>query len=78
MTKALNTKDIIGTILLHIPIGFFIVACLLVHWSLVLVSSAYFLAYEIVEFIKIGDKAYPEIAGSMIGIGIASAIMYLL
>jgi len=79
----------LGLILMHIPVGLTAMACLLVHWMVTLVMAVGFLTYEVVEMVvflvdehhqprELLDRAYPEIAGFLIGVGIGAAVIWLL
>lgn len=83
------SKHELGLILMHIPVGLGAMACLLVHWMVTLVIATGFFTYEIVEMTvflldehhqprKILDRAYPEIAGFLIGVGIGAVIIWIL
>ena len=85
-------KRHLQSILIHIPIGLGIMATLLVHWIAALSLLLGFLTYEVIEMIvlildrwmnkkcllDVHDRAYPEIAGMLIGIGIGAMIIWVL
>lgn len=60
--------EYVGNVLIHMPIGWIIVA-LAAYSPLVGVSFAiYFLAYEYIEQLDLKDKAYQDLKGAMWGI----------
>jgi hypothetical protein len=77
---------------MHIPVGIGAMACFLIHWSVVVAMVLAFLTYEVVELIVSVierlisnqsvrwalDRAYPEIAGMMIGLGMGAAVVWVL
>ena len=86
------TTQYLRTILIHIPIGLGIVAALLVHWIVSFSILLGFLTYEIVELVvllfdrwqnkqqvcDVLNRAYPEIAGMLIGIGTGALTIWIL
>ena len=86
------TTQYLRTILIHIPIGLGAMTAFLVHWVATLSIIIGFLTYEVVEMVillldkwinekclrDVLDRAYPEIAGMMIGLGIGATVIWIL
>ena len=67
----------LNNVLLHIPLGMIVV--LISLWSGWLSLAFYygFIRYELKESKKIQDKGYPDIQGSLWGIGLLSIILLI-
>jgi hypothetical protein len=68
------TEDTVGNVLLHIPVGVITVIIAMLSPILALAFYYGFIKYELKESRIIHDKAYPDIQGSLWGIGIAAVI----
>ena len=60
----------VGNVLIHMPIGWLIVAsALLLPPHISVIIAVYFLCYEWIEQCDLKDKAYQDLKGAMWGIG---------
>ena len=74
------------SVCLHIPVGILTLAGLLLHPFVMLTIGAAFLVYEVVELFvlnvlapqELKDKAYPEIAGFIVGFVWGCVALYTL
>lgn len=73
-----STKDKILRALLHVPVGIFNVACLQVHWVIALIFFGGFMVYEVTEDWRLKDRAYIDIFGYLIGVGVGVAVYVFL
>jgi hypothetical protein len=81
----MNHKTLFS-VCLHIPVGILTIAGLLVHPFAMLIIGAAFMLYEITELFvinvlspkEIKDKAYPEIAGFIVGFVWGCIVLYTL
>ena len=70
--------DFQSRVLLHIPIGFIIVASCLAHWSITIALCYIFVRYEENEDVHEQDKAWKDYFGAIVGGVIASATILIL
>ena len=62
----------------HIPLGFLVCILCYAHWALAAIFAASFLVYELNEDLHLSDKAYRDIRGFLIGVGIGGITMIIL
>ena len=80
MNKSVWTvsKEDLGRVLLHLPLG--ILTCVLwyVHWSLAVIFAAGFILYEKEQDKYVEDQAWKDIRGWLWGIAITGVIVFVL
>lgn len=64
--------------ILHVPVGISIVGLSVVHWTLPLVFTTLFLAYELNEDAHTADQAWKDILGTLWGTALSGGILLLL
>ena len=72
------SKDELGKVLLHIPLG--LLVCLLGYtaWWLAVIFAVGFLVYEVDEGWHLHNGAFTDIKGWLWGIGIGGIILFIL
>lgn len=77
-TLVIISKNELGRVLLHLPLG--LLTCLLGYtcWWLALIFACGFLVYEVNEDWHISDQAWVDIKGFLWGIGIGGITMFIL
>jgi len=63
------SKDELGKVLLHIPLGLLVCLLCYVHWALALAFMISFLYYELNQDMHLSDEAFKDIKGFCWGLG---------
>ena len=72
------TRNDIIRALLHLPVGVVTVISVSTHWVIPLCFSLGFIVYELNEDMHLTDKAYKDIMGWLVGIGLSVSCLFIL
>ena len=72
------SKDDLGRVLLHVPLGILTCALWYVHWALAVVFAAGFIIYEKEQDKYTIDQAWKDIKGFLWGLGLTGSVLFVL